>query len=146
MGMTIKDFYPINKWTTDPKDPGQIIDESTGKKYSKKSPYEIRMDCLWVAAVINPIFNSVDVIRNVACRALKIVSLSHFWMEEEGETRYNLKNRLSKAGADFLRIVVAPLALIGIELSSIYGLARPYDGRKLYLSICAEYNRKARPA
>lgn len=34
-----------------------------------------------------------------------------------------------------MRILVTPLSIIGLELAAIYGLFRPYDGRKLYASL-----------
>lgn len=41
---------------------------------------------------------------------------------------------------DALRIIASPIAIAGLELAAIYGIIRPYDGRKLYASIeRAEY-------
>jgi len=34
-----------------------------------------------------------------------------------------------------LRIVATPLVLVALELSALYGIFRPYDGRKLYASF-----------
>lgn len=63
------------------------------------------------------------------------MTLSHFWIKREGEEKYNFKARLIEAGKDLLRIVASPIAIIGLELAAIYGLMRPYDGRKLYATF-----------
>jgi hypothetical protein len=72
----------------------------------------------------------------VAYRILKLVTLSHFWMPQEGT--YSFKARLKDAGIDLLRIVATPVALVGLELAAIYGTFNPYDGRKLYARLCTE--------
>lgn len=36
---------------------------------------------------------------------------------------------------DFLRIILTPLAIAGLEVSALFGLLSPYDGRKLYATI-----------
>lgn len=51
------------------------------------------------------------------------------------EKEYNLKGRIISAGGDLLRIVATPISLIGLELSAIYGIFNPFDGRKLYASF-----------
>lgn len=42
---------------------------------------------------------------------------------------------MSDAGQDILRIIATPFSILGLELAAIYGMFRPYDGRKLYGSI-----------
>lgn len=63
----------------------------------------------------------------------KLISLSHFWVKKS--EKCDFKSRLKDAGKDFLRIIAQPVTLVGLELAAIYGLFRPYDGRKLYASF-----------
>jgi hypothetical protein len=94
-----------------------------------------------LVAVQNFIGHPFASVFNIAYRIFKLVTFSHFWVEkksevnESGEREYNFKARLTDAGQDLLRIVATPVAIIGLELVAIYGLFRPYDGRKLYASI-----------
>ncbi len=146
MSVTLKDFYPINHWNPD-VDGDQwnccarhrgtakfIIDMSTNRRYLNEDRGTVRIKS-FLLTLGTPIVHSVAAICNVAYRTLKILTLSHFWMEKEQEKSYNFKERLVDAGVDFLKIVEIPLAMIGLELSAIYGIFRPYDGRKLYASI-----------
>ena len=55
-----------------------------------------------------------------------------------GDSSKRLKsdeNKLADAGKDSLRIVAAPFSILGLELAALYGLIRPYDGRKMYATI-----------
>ena len=38
-------------------------------------------------------------------------------------------------GKDLLSIVATPLAIVGLELAAIYGLFRPFEGKKWYERI-----------
>ena len=94
----------------------------------------VRIECAGLT-VMTPFFHPIACITNVAYRILKLATLSHFWSEKDGETKYDFKARLADAGKDLLRIVATPISILGLELAAIYGTFRPYDGRKLYASI-----------
>lgn len=141
MNITLRDFQPINKWKPDLD--GQkwydgsakhLIDQSTGRKYWNESKATVGFKC-FLLTLGTPFVHPIAGIINIACRALKLISFSHFWMHKSGEKSYDFKARLLDAGKDLLRIVTQPLAIVGLELAAIYGLFRPYDGRKLYASI-----------
>lgn len=133
-----EDFQPFNKWKVDkdgPKffngEPRNIIDQTTGRKYFNESKTTVGFKCFLVT-LGTPIVHTIASLLNVAWRILKLVTLSHFWVPQKGN--YNFTARAKEAGKDLLRIVVTPLAIIALELSAIYGIIRPYDGRKLYAS------------
>lgn len=146
MSVTLKDFYPINKWKPDlegekwnccSEHKGQarhLIDQTTGRKYLNQSKGVVRFKC-FLLTLGTPFVHPIAGILNVAYRALKLISLSHFWIPKKEEKSYGFKARVQDAGKDLLRIVAQPLAIVGLELAAIYGLIRPYDGRKLYASI-----------
>ncbi len=145
MTVTFRDFQPINNWTLESGgercscevhrgQPKFLIDQTTGRKYYNQPEEEVRYRC-FVLALATPIVYSIISVANIARRILNLVTLSHFWIEKEGETKYSLLERLADAGKDILRIVAAPVSIVGLELASLYGWFRPYDGRKLYASI-----------
>lgn len=144
--MTIQwnDFRPVNNWTLDlagdqwgccaeNAEPKFLKDESTGRRYWNESKGIVGFKC-FLLTLGTPFVHPIASIINVAYRILKIVSLSHFWLPNNQKS-YDLKGRALSATKDLLRIVAAPLTIVGLELAAIYGLARPYDGRKLYASI-----------
>jgi len=151
MNILLSDFKVINIWKLDldgekwnccDKHRGQakyIIDLSTNRRYSNEAPGIVRTKC-FLLTLGTPIVHLIAGVCNAAFRALQIITLAHFWMPKDEERSYNFRVRLKDAGQDLLRIVAAPLAIIGLELAAIYGIFRPYDGRKLYASIeRAEY-------
>jgi hypothetical protein len=142
MSVSIKDFHPVNSWKPDEhgqkwsgsNEPAYLIDRTTGRRYFNESQGVVRFKCL-LLTLGTPIVHTAASIINVAYRILKLVTLSHFWAPKKEESRYDFKARLTDAGKDVLRIVATPFSLLGLELASIYGVFRPYDGRKLYASI-----------
>jgi hypothetical protein len=141
MNVLLKDFQPINTWKPDQTgpqwfngnevlEPQFLIDQTTNKRYLNESHGVVRFKC-FLLTIGTPLVHSIASIATIAYRALKLVTLSYFWTD----THIPFKARLSNAGKDLLRIVAAPLSIIGLELSCIYGLFRPYDGRKLYATI-----------
>lgn len=145
--VTWQDFQPFNVWTPDtrgekwPEDrsPKYLKDETTQRPYWNEDEAVVRKKCAWLA-IGTPIFHAIALVGNVAYRIIALLTLSHFWWPKEGEKEYSLKERAKDAGKDLLRIVAAPFVYVALEVSAIYGLFRPYDGRKLYASLeRAEY-------
>ena len=141
MDVKLKDFQLVNQWKLDEKgpewsddpSPRYLIDETTGRKYWNESEKCVRIKCL-LLTLGTPFVHPITSIINVGMRVLKLVTFSHFWIGKR-EWGYDFKARLLDAGKDLLRIVATPIALVGLELAAVYGLARPYDGRKLYATI-----------
>lgn len=156
----LADFYPVSRWDLELGgkkwesredclclrvrnlgEPKGLVDTYTGRRYTNESAGVIRLKC-FLLTMATPFVHSAASVVNTAYKIAKLVSLSHFWIykAEEcsglfGETEYNFQARFVDAGSDLLQIVVTPLALLGLELSAIYGLLSPYDGRKLYASF-----------
>ncbi len=141
MDVSIKDFCPCNQWQVDIEagnySSGEymyVTDATTGRKYWNESKDTLRTKCC-VLALITPIGHPIAGCMNIAYRTLKVLSLSHFWMNDAQETSYNFTARLLNAAGDVFRIPMQPAAILGLELASLYGTIRPNDGRKLYASI-----------
>lgn len=80
---------------------------------------------------------------NAVIKTVKIITFFHFWTQREGEEGYNFKARLGEATKDLLRILATPLAIISLQLNTIYGIFRPRDALKLRMSIEQAYYDKS---
>jgi len=141
--VTLKDFYPVNKWIIDDKGPEYddcvqyryIIDQTTGRSYLNESANVVKDKCT-LLVLGTPFIHLVASIINVAYRIFKLVTLYHF---KELLTKANnpptFKACLNEAGKDALRIITAIFAYVLLEIAACYGTIRPYDGRKLYATI-----------
>lgn len=145
MGVSLRDFQPINNWKPDLNgekwqygeergEPKFIVDQTTNRRYFNETRGIVRFKC-FLLTLGTPFVHPIASIANVAYRVLKLATFSHFWANKDGETKYNFKARLANAGKDLLRIVATPFSIVGLELAALYGIFRPYDGRKLYASI-----------
>lgn len=144
MNVTSKDFQLVNQWKPDLKgpkfdwpadnEPAFVIDQTTNRRYLNEDPFIVATKCVLLASV-TPLAHSIASIVNVAYRTLKIITGAHFWMPKEGEKKYNFQARLTDLKIDALRIIATPVTILCLELSAIYGIIRPYDGRKLYATI-----------
>ncbi len=139
--VTLRDFQPINTWKPDldgqrwsDGDPKHLIDMSTGRKYWNESKSCVGFKC-FLLTLGTPIVHSIASLANVAYRIVKLISFSHFWITKGSEKSYSFKERLKDAGKDLVRVITAPIVLVGLELAAIYGMFTPYNGRKLYASI-----------
>lgn len=126
--VTLKDFKITNTWRFD----GEYeIDETTQRKYDGVKNLWISLQCVWLTA-ITPLYSSTVSLINLAYRIMRVVTFVHFWDNKESSS-------IEERGKDFLkdvaRIVLAPIALIGLELAAVYGIFNPLDGRKLYATI-----------
>lgn len=162
MSLKINDFQPINSWRIDKEGekftesdidsedslledqesgsleiPKYIIDETTGKKYLNESQCTIRRKCFGLA-IGTPIAHIPCGLLNIGYRIDKFITGSFHWWTGIVDDSSDPLDPI----ADGCRIIAQPLAIIGLELSAIYGIINPYDGRKLYASIeKAEYGR-----
>jgi hypothetical protein len=111
-----------------------LIDQTTNRRYLNESKGTVGFKC-FLLALGTPFVQSISSIVYVVYRILKLISLSHFWIGKNEEANSSFKARLADAGEDLLKIVAAPVSILGLELAAIYGWFRPYDGRKLYASM-----------
>lgn len=139
--VSIKDFQPCNQWKPDldgPKwldgSPELLVDMTTNKKYWNEDKGCVRFKC-FLLILGTPVVHSIAAVVCVAARIVKLVTLSHFWRDKSSEENYSFGARVLDAGVDLKKILTQPLAAVALELSAIYGLFSPYDGRKLYASI-----------
>jgi hypothetical protein len=72
-------------------------------------------------------------VSNVGYRAIKMVA--NFFVQRDGETKYNFRARFIDSAKDLLAVVTAPISLVALEIAALYGCIRPYDGRKLYATL-----------
>ena len=139
---TLKDFKPINTWSLDNQgptwlyddfEPEHIIDQSTGRRYWNESKGIIRFKAALLALGTPLIHPITSLVAGVGLSALKVLSLFHFWAPKDINASFS--DNLVDMSIDVLKIVLWPLFLLSLELSAIYGLISPYDGRKLYASL-----------
>lgn len=132
MSITLKDFYPINAWKSHSE---KFIEDATSKRlYLNRSVCEIRLDCLKLA-IGTLVLQSACAIIRIAYIIVKIATFSYLWCDKKNEKKYDFTARLSDAGKDLLTILATPLALVGMELSAIFGVISPLNGSKLYASL-----------
>ena len=153
MDIQLGDFHPVNSWIAqeygskhsanrdylcarswESGTSRYVLDNSTRRFYFNESQTSLRLKCT-LLTLSTPFIHSISSVCNAAFRALKLVAGFHFWTKKDLTKEYNFKERLFDAYTDILRIIATPIALLGLELSAIYGLYSPYDGRKLYASI-----------
>lgn len=139
-GIMLRDFQPFNTWKVDENgrkwddcpEPAELIDQTTGRKYLNESKGIVRFKCFLVT-LGTPIVHTVASLINIAYRVALLVSFSHFWNIQDKQ--YTFKARLQDYGYDLLRIIATPIALVGLQLSSLYGVFSPYNGRKVYATF-----------
>ncbi|MFW9872311.1 MAG: hypothetical protein ACFFG0_04345 [Candidatus Thorarchaeota archaeon] len=137
----LSDFKPINKWKIDKKGkkfkdgrPMHIIDLTTGRKYLNENKSIIRIKCFLLLIGITIFFPFILVI-NTIDKILCTILLIDFWGYNKKKEHRSFKVKVLKQSSKLLNIITVPIHLIGLQLSSIYGFFRPYDGRKLYSSF-----------
>lgn len=137
MDIVFKDFQLFNSWKTDsegPKwyrngeEPVYLIDLSTGRKYLNESPWCVRFKC-FLLTLGTPVVHLIASICHIAYRIFDL--FNHLCLESEKP----MQKRLTQVREDIFNIAMTPLVFVGLELSAIYGILRPYDGRKLYASL-----------
>ncbi len=140
--VTLYDFHPFSEWELDYEGgrwkgttiPAYIIDQHTKRAYWHEPPDIIRSKC-FLLTLGTSILHPIASIAMIAFRMLKLVSLYHFWRPNDILETYSLKNRAIQAGGDFLKVIITPLTIVGLQLSAIYGIFCPYNGRKLYATL-----------
>ena len=164
LSLNLRRLCPINEWAEDVEGPVwwpgtncnkpyYVIDRTTNDKYLNQDKSNIRSKCL--AAVFASLFlHPISIIGNVIWRIIKLISFFEFWkkpnmkdiqkiypenFKEEYERRLTLKSRSTEYMQDALRIILAPFVVPLLTLSALYGIVRPYDGRKVHATIEAAF-------
>ncbi len=147
-------FCPFNTWSLDTGGPvwqqsffckeGDrtaqfIIDDTTGDKYLNQDPLLVRIKC-GGAALITPVLHVFGIPVNIVYRIIRIAAC--LYNIKEAMTLDRTSTAFAYAveiGKDLLRICVSPLILPLLEISALYGIFQPNDGKKLYANIEAAY-------
>ena len=142
VNLTLRDFQLCTDWREEvdgekflDETPKYIIDQSTGRKYLNESDALVRFKFVIFAIAGTPVVHSLSLACHVVYRIAKLITASHFWIYKENESEYSFTCRLEDAAVDLLKVAMAPLVLIGLELSAVYGIFNPRDGRKLFASL-----------
>lgn len=137
MKICMNDFKIFNQWEIDRSalyadgSPKYLIDRSTGKQYLNEDTSVVRFKCLLLTMGTIPVHLIASIVK-VANDAIKAISC---FFAPNQSANYNLKSRLNECGNHLLAIARAPLFIALLELSSIFGVFSPYNGRKLYASL-----------
>lgn len=126
-------FIPHNQWKAHKEWADYIIDQSNGDEYWIDDPLMKKMKCLALAGA-TPLVQIGSLLLNMINRIIKLVTLAHFWYPSQNSND-SFKRRLSRFGEDALNAALTPIYYLGLELSALYGLVRPYDGAKLYATF-----------
>ena len=132
MSIELKDFIPVNTWIENKKNDTTVKDKNTGRTYRKQPAVSGRLHSVFLAC-LTPFIHFLAAILNSANRALKLVSLYHFWPRHK--SNYSFSENLNNAGVDAFRIVSPVITLPALVVSAIYGIISPQDGGKLYSTI-----------
>lgn len=124
------DFCPLNTWVE--MDNG-VVDLSTGREYLLQSRSNLRGKCL-LLSFGTPFVQTPFLLLSTAIRVSRVLTGFHFW-SGCGHRPYQFQIRLQNAAKDLLLVATVPIALLGLELAALYGILRPYDGRKLYATL-----------
>ncbi len=107
-------------------------DMKSDQYYMSEGTGSLRFQAVWLT-IATPITQAIAAVANIVVRALATITLFRLWESKDGE--YDLKERVKSIGKDLLIILAQPAGIIGLQLSAIYGIISPKDGRKLYASI-----------
>lgn len=136
-------FRPYNKWKVDkkgskwkdrPEVPLYIIDCTTGNRYLNQSKRVIRLKLL-ALLVATPVVHGFNTIIEIISRLYRLLTFEVF---RHRYTRGRILSwKLSRYLKDAINLLVGRdlLALVALEVATVYGLFRPLDGRKLYGSL-----------
>ncbi len=108
------------------------VDLSNNDQYHQEDRNIVRLKCLALVAA-TPIIHAIGLVLNLANRIAKLISFAHFW--HSSSAHYSLSEKSWSFGKDLLRVAFSPIIYIGLELSALYGLILPDNGRKLYATF-----------
>lgn len=149
--LTINHFFPFSTIDEDPYSANKynyiskqydgkkvnVIDSSTGDKYVNDERNTIRLKCTMLLFSV-PIMHGFIALLDIVIRLMKCLSFYHFWKIKKGRVstisipQPGLSVRAYSFVLDLVHIILAPICLICMELSALYGLFLPNNGRKLY--------------
>lgn len=154
--LSLASFLPGGTWTpcdkkerfADSDRPAWTRDSLSGAIYLNQPTDNLRFKLSFLTGFLAGIVggNAISLTINAAYRALKVASLSHFWLpiscidKNQTNESYHFKTRCIECAKDIARIVATPFAWLGLLFASWGGaLSRtetgPRDGAKIFSSI-----------
>jgi hypothetical protein len=137
-GLTYHHFVPSFDWTPSEKNPENVKDNLTGKKYGKTNRSFGWF--LWASICVTYLSGAVAIagVAVLAVRIAKVITLYPLWKGESGNRvdvldspPPSLKQRLKPLGKEMLRIAGWFPALLAAELSLLILPVDPQNGFKL---------------
>ncbi len=125
-------FSHFNPCTQFKKQASTQTDLGNRDTYWLDSPRTTRLKHL-ALIVGTPIIQSIGALLNLANRIAKVITCLHFW--HPSLAGKSLSQRAWSCSKDSLRIAFTPIILVGLELSALYGLLLPNQGKKLYATF-----------
>lgn len=120
-------------------------DPLAARSYPIQQDWTARLACAGLA-VASPVVHAVALVCQAAYRTFHVLILGLsalcFFIGETPERRAVQMKRIDQeVREDLTRIVMTPIAYLGLEFASLYGIFRPQDGAKLYATFeRLEYN------
>ena len=124
-----------------------IKDSLSGASYQNQPCWELRLKLFFLGVSLGVIGNAITLTINALYRIFKVFSFAHFtWsisdiaQENLDDSSYHLKRRCVACAKDIARIVVTPLAFIGLFFAGFMGVIDPRehgpsDWAKIFSSI-----------
>jgi hypothetical protein len=107
-------------------------DLSNFDQYGLEDSSTTRLKCL-ALIVATPIVHAISIVLSLANRIVKLVLFAHFWYPSQEQ--YCFSQRAWSFGRDLLQVAFLPIIYVGLEVSAVYGLILPNNGRKLYATF-----------
>ncbi|MDP3705657.1 MAG: hypothetical protein Q8R24_07065 [Legionellaceae bacterium] len=150
MAWTPNHFYPLSTFIPDPssanfynkqtksfdEEKSRILDLSTGDQYANEARVIIRFKCFLLSLTV-PIFHSIIAVLEIIITSLMCISLYPFWKKrkEDLSTGTYAKACFTDFAEIMFRILFIPIIVALLELSALYGLIFPHNGRKIYANL-----------
>ena len=139
--VTLEDFRPWNTWkpTYDPQDihighlNKFVTDGQEHREYLELYTPALWEKCVKLSFFTMPIHLMATIV-NTAYRIAKLVTFANFWMSKP-ENANTFGARCKDTAADVVRLFIFPLTILCLQLSAIYGIYSPDNGRKLYATF-----------
>ena len=116
-----------------------LMDLETEDLYFEEDILYTRLKCV-LLTISTPIFQTLIVILHTVINLLKLITLYDFTKEINNEDQFKTANdifneRLYDTAFTLLHVLFAPICIVLMELSALYGIFSPHNGRKLYASF-----------
>lgn len=115
-----------------------IVDSRTGDKYLNEDLSVIRFKCA-LLTLGTPIVHTLAAIAHMVYNLVKLLSFYHFWKTlndvKENQSGDSLEKRSLDVKSDVFHILFAPINILLLEFSALYGVLMPHNGRKLYANL-----------